>query len=87
MKTQEVKETLKTNQELTVRTINYKSSEDIKKYGESFEATTQKEFIYITVNNLTFRVKRIIEEYGLILFIYNFNQIEINPKDIKTISF
>lgn len=81
----EIKLNLRESNKFKVRNILYKSKEDREKYGESFEAMSHKDFCYIEVNFLTFRVKRIIEEYGMILFIYNGNQIEIEPENITTL--
>ena len=65
-------------------TVVYKSQEDKEKYGLSFEALAKNDFEEIRVNGETYKAKRIIEEFGLILLIYDFNQVEFIPADIET---
>lgn len=78
----EITLTLRESNRFTVRRVLYKSKEDREKYGKSFEAICHNDFCYVKMNNALFKVKRIIEEYGQILFIYDGNQIEIYPEDI-----
>lgn len=83
MEIETIKEILKTK--YTVRDVEYKTAEDKAKYGLSFEAITSKDFEFITVNGLTLKAKRIIEEFSYILFIYNGQQVTIKPADIETL--
>ena len=77
-------EKLEKDPKFEYRTVEYKSQEDKDKYGLSFEAITKNDFEEVIVNGETYKAKRIIEEFGLILMIYNFNQVEFKPKDIET---
>lgn len=82
----EVVTELKKSNKFDVRDVEYKAEEDKAKYGKSFEAlATDKDFNFIKVNDVTFKAKRIIEEYGLILFIYNGNQVEVEPSKIMSL--
>lgn len=87
MKYEEIKTLVKNANDWDYREIEYKRETDQEKYGTSFDAIFKDDYQYIKVNGLTFRCKRIIEEFGLILFLYNHNQIEINPTDITTLEF
>lgn len=81
----EVVTELKNSNKFDVRDVEYKAEEDKAKYGTSFEALANKDFYFVKVNDVTFKAKRIIEEYGLILFIYNGNQVEVEPSKIMSL--
>ena len=81
----EVVTELKNSNKFDVRDVEYNAEEDKAKYGKSFEALANKDFNFIKVNDVTFKAKRIIEEYGLILFIYNGNQVEVEPSKIMSL--
>ena len=81
----EVVTELKNSNKFDVRDVEYKAEEDKAKYGKSFEALANKDFNFVKVNDVTFKAKRIIEEYGLILFIYNGNQVEVEPSKIMSL--
>ena len=81
----EVVTELKKSNKFDVRDVEYKAEEDKAKYGKSFEALAKKDFNFVKVNDVTFKAKRIIEEYGLILFIYNGNQVEVEPSKIMSL--
>ena len=82
----EVVTELKNSKKFEVRDVEYKAEEDKAKYGKSFEALAiGREFYFITVNGLTFKARRIIEEFGSILFINDGNQVEVKPEDIETL--
>lgn len=69
-----------------VRDVHYKSEKDFVKYGTSFEAITPEKYEMVTCNNLEFKAKRIIEEFGRICFIYNGTQVDVAIEDIDTLS-
>ncbi|MBQ6630859.1 MAG: hypothetical protein IJH55_01850 [Romboutsia sp.] len=82
----EVVTELEASKKFEVRTVEYKAEEDKAKYGKSFEALAiDREFCFVNVNGLTFKARRIIEEFGSILFINDGNQVEVKPEDIKTL--
>ena len=83
MEIMEIMEILENNDFLT-RTVEYKDEFDKEKYGQSFDAMTNKDYKFIRVNGVEVKGKRIIEEYGSILIIYNGNQAQIKKEDINT---
>ena len=84
----EIKSKINEETSFDVYDIEYKKEKDKEKYGTSFDTyLNDKEYVYITVNGGTFKVKRIVEEYGRILFIYNGEQISYKPEDITEITF
>lgn len=84
----EIKDKIREEPSFDVYDIEYKSQEDKDKYGTSFDTyLNDKEYVYVCVNGGTFKVKRIVEEYGRILFIYNGEQISWKPEDITNIQF
>ena len=85
MKITEIKEKISENKNFELRDVEYKSEADKKKFGTSFEALCKKNYQFIKVNGLTFKTRRIIEEFGFILFLYNGTQIEAIPEDIISI--
>lgn len=84
----EIKDRIREEPSFDVYDVEYKRAEDKEKYGTSFDTyLNNKDFIFIKVNGGTFKVKRICEEFGRILFIYNGEQVSYNPKDITEITF
>lgn len=67
-----------------VRWIEYKSEEDKSSYGMSFDAVTQRDFKLVKVNKVECKAKRIIEEYGKIVLVHNYNQVSIALQDISS---
>lgn len=85
---EEIKDKIREEPLFDVYDIEYKRAEDKEKYGSSFDThLNDKDFVFVTVNGGTFKVKRICEEYGRILFIYNFEQVSYKLEDIKSITF
>ena len=88
MMIKDIKDKISEEPSFDVYDIEYKSDKDKEKYGKSFDTyLNDKEYVYIKVNGGTFKVKRILEEYGRILFIYNGEQISYKPEDITEITF
>lgn len=81
-----IKNNLNESGKFKVRDVNYKYDEDKQKYGTSFEAITDNDFELVKVNDETYKAKRIIEEFGLILLIHDFKQVEFKPEDISSIT-
>lgn len=64
-------------------TSEYKLEEHREKYGESFRsAIPNNGFVYCSCNNMEFRVSAIEEDFGCILFLYNYTQIKVKIEDI-----
>lgn len=88
MEIDEIKTKIRECDHFDVYDIEYKSDEDKEKYGKSFDTyLNDKDYVFITVNGGTFKVKRIVEEYGRILFIYNGEEIKFYPEGIMSIDF
>ena len=85
MKIKDITDTIEKEGSFKVYPIEYKSNEDKEKYGLSFDTYTDKDFIWVRVNGGLFKCRRICEEYGRILFIYNGEQISWKPEDITTL--
>lgn len=85
MEIKEIKEIIRQEKSYELYDIEYKRQEDKEKYGESFDTYTDKEYIWVRVNGGLFKCKRICEEYGRILFIYNFEQISWKPEEITSL--
>lgn len=69
-----------------VHLVEYKYKEHRRVYGTSFDATLKHgDYVRMLVNEEEVLAKRIIEEFGKILFIYDFKQKEYLPEHIKTI--
>ena len=83
MKISEITKILK-DKGFEVFSIKYITREDQEKYGESFDAECENEFKFVKVNKGEFKAKRIIEEYGSIVFIYNGEQVSFKKEDIDT---
>lgn len=74
------------NELFSVYEVSYKAQKDKDKYGKSFDASLKsKDYVYICVNKGTFKAKRVIEEFGCIIFIYDGNQISWKTEDIESI--
>ena len=70
------------------RETTYKEHKHKEKYGKSFRATTKNdEFVYCKCNGMEFRVSAIEEDFGHILFLYNFTQLKIRIEDIENLNF
>ena len=83
MLVKEIMDKIKEDGLFDVYSIEYKRQEDKDKYGNSFDTyLNDKNYAYVKVNGGTFKCKRIVEEFGRILFIYNGEQISYNPQDI-----
>lgn len=65
--------------------IEYKNPEHKRKYGSSFEAISKGAFTFVKVNGGTFKAKRVVEEFGNILFIYNGEQVSFKAEDIFSV--
>ena len=86
MDNQEIINRLEEDGTFEVYEIPYKSQEHKDKYGNSFDTHLNgKDYVYVRVNGGEFRVKRICEEFGRILFIYDGNQISWKPEAIQSI--
>ena len=86
MDNQEIIDTIRGYGFFEVYEIPYKKESDNRKYGKSFDTyLNDKEYVYVRVNGGHFKCKRIVEEFGRILFIYNGEQISWKPEDIQSI--
>ena len=74
---------IRNNSLFEIQKISYKDEKDIETYGDSFSAILHsKDFIFVKVNGVEFKTKRITEDFGSILFIYNFNQVKVKIEEI-----
>lgn len=85
MKIENITENIREEGSFEIHAIEYKSEHDKEKYGTSFDTYTDKDYIWVKVNGGLFKCKRIVEEFGRILFIYNGEQISWKPEDIQTL--
>lgn len=84
MNVRQVMQILSEQKNFEVREVEYK--EEFKdKYPLSFECDVGKDYVFVSVNGVEFKAKRIIEEFGYILFLHNFNQVGIKVEEIKTL--
>lgn len=65
--------------------IEYKNPEHREKYGTSIEALSTGAFTFVKVNGGTFKAKRVVEEFGNIVFIYNGEQVSFKAEDIFSV--
>lgn len=65
--------------------IEYRNPEHKEKYGTSFEAITDGAFAFVKVNGGTFKAKRVVEEFGNVVFIYNGEQVSFKLEDINSV--
>lgn len=81
MEIKEITEILENNKFVT-RTVEYTDEFYKEKYGSSFDAMTSGNYKTIKVNCVEVKAKRIIEEFGSIVFIYNGNQVSIKKEEL-----